>query len=172
MPRQVSGFRIFLIAPVATLLVLLLLPPPASATPCQTNFEHNTLDTSNFPYTDDINFSPDSIATVPGDPSLTGPFYTLVAGCNNIQGNNLRASESFSTLLRAYVRIKDATAPTGSLYELRLVIGMEVIADYSRRLRGTYPDGDYFEASKQNLPAGQYAFRIEARLFAAADKQM
>lgn len=172
MPRQVSRSRILLFAPPAAVLALLFSPATASSTTCTEGFKHNTLDTSRFPYTDDINFSPDSIAVVPGDPNLSGPFYTLVAGCDEIQGKNLRASESFSTLLRAYVRVKDATAPTGSLYELRLVIGTEVIADYSRRLRGTYPDGDYFEASKQNLAAGQYAFRIEARLFAAADKQM
>jgi hypothetical protein len=129
-----------------------------------------TLDSSPYPFTSDINFDEDGIATLQGDPFLLSDFTVLDEGCVDIDKENIRASTAFSAILRAYFRVKEATAPANSVVQVRFVLDGTVVSFQSKKLSGTYPDGYSFDTGVHNVPAGLHAYKVEARLWAETDE--
>src|ERR1700687_3184274 len=124
---------------------------------------HNTVSTSDYPYTEDIVGGLSGVV-------LTGPataFTQLEGGCADLGGMNLSGTQQFDTLLRAMVQVQSTTAAVGARYEVQLVIDGVEQGWYVRRLRGKYPQFDVFTGTAQHLSAGSHAYTVVARLLDA-----
>jgi len=113
---------------------------------------------------------------------LNGPTFewTTIQGPCLIPGTNIRSLNPFNLLARAQLKIVESTAAPGARYEVRfrLVDAGNVEYDagqYVRVIRADpvapsqplLPQGDTYNGSVQNLPAGNYKLLVQARLLDA-----
>jgi len=130
---------------------------------------HFNYSAASYPYTEDITAPPGGI---PLSPSYS--FTTVQSGCtlNNVQGKNLRASETVNVMLHAMISLSlTSTVPVGSPYEVQLLVDGVQYGWYARRVR-VLDQQDFFEASIQNLSAGDHTYELAARLLPGVSGQL